>query len=124
MKEIKNHTGLKILDLSWNLLGENLSDEPPSLQELLNNNFNKNNTILNNAYLNEIKYTLKLRQDNNISLNEEKSNILIIFTNFDNSINSQNKTVFRTIINSKINKDKFAAFTLRDYRIKYMKKSN
>ena len=57
-------------------------------------------------------------------LNEEKSNILIIFTNFDNSINSQNKTVFRTIINSKINKDKFAAFTLRDYRIKYMKKSN
>ena len=77
MKEIKNHTGLKILDLSWNLLGENLSDEPPSLQELLNNNFNKNNTILNNAYLNEIKYTLKLRQDNNISLNEEKSNINI-----------------------------------------------
>jgi len=57
-------------------------------------------------------------------LNEEKSNILIIFTNFDNNINSQNKTVFRTIINSKINKDKFAAFTLRDYRIKYMKKSN
>ena len=57
-------------------------------------------------------------------LNEEKSNILIIFTNFDNNINSQNKTVFRTIINSKINKDKFAAFTLRDYRIKNMKKSN
>ena len=75
MKEIKNHTGLKILDLSWNLFGENISDEPSSLKELLKNNFNNNKTILNNAYLNEIKYTLKLRQKNKFSSKQEKSNI-------------------------------------------------
>ena len=55
--------------------------------------------------------------------NEEKNNILIVFTNFDNKTNNnQNKTVFRTIVNSKINKDKFSSFTLGEYRIKYMKK--
>ena len=74
MKEIKNHTGLKILDLSWNLLGENLSDEPPSLNELLTNNTNNSNTILNNAYLNEIKYTLKLR-NSSFSFQEENNAI-------------------------------------------------
>ena len=33
MSEIKNHTTLKILDLSWNLIGTNLMDEIPTFDE-------------------------------------------------------------------------------------------
>ena len=55
-------------------------------------------------------------------ISEEKNNILVIFTNFDNKNNISQKTTFRTIANSKINRDKFAAFTLGEYRNKYMKK--
>ena len=54
-------------------------------------------------------------------LNEEKNNILIAFTNFDNSINNDNKTKFKVIANSRIYKDKFALFSLKEYRNKYMK---
>ena len=56
-------------------------------------------------------------------INVEKNNILVVFTNFENKKNSQKKTTFRTIANSKINKDKFITFTLAEFRNKYMKKS-
>jgi hypothetical protein len=56
-------------------------------------------------------------------ISEEKNNILVIFTNFDNKNNISQKTTFRTIANSKINRDKFAAFILGEYRNKYMKKN-
>ena len=71
MSEIKKHTNLKILDLSWNLLGTNLTDEIPTLDELLKANKNKNEDNDNNsqnhfdnAYLDELKYTLKFRRNN------------------------------------------------------------
>ena len=57
-------------------------------------------------------------------INEEKSNILLVFTNFGKDNNIQNKTTFKTIAYSKICKDKFVAFTLREFRNKYMKKPN
>ena len=56
-------------------------------------------------------------------INEEKNNILVVFTNFDNKNNITQKTSFKTIANSKINKEKFVAFTLGEYRNKYMKKT-
>ena len=68
MKEIKNHSGLKILDLSWNLLGENLDKESSNLNDLLKLKKNNSNLILNNAYLNEIKYSsLKLERNSSYS---------------------------------------------------------
>ena len=54
-------------------------------------------------------------------ISEEKNNILVIFTNFDNKNNISQKTTFRTIANSKINRDKFAAFTLGEYMKKIQK---
>ncbi len=57
-------------------------------------------------------------------INEEKNNILVIFTNFGNKNDNQKKTKFKFIANSKINKDKFSAFTLEEFRNKYMKRSN
>ena len=60
------------------------------------------------------KYVVKV-------INEEKKNICVIFTNFDDN-NGQDKTVFKTVANSKLSKDKFVAFTLGEYRNKYMKK--
>ena len=54
-------------------------------------------------------------------INEEKKNILVVFTNFDEN-NIQNKTTFRAIANSKLTKDKFVSFSLGEYRNKYMKK--
>ena len=50
----------------------------------------------------------------------EKDNILIIFTNFDNKNNNENKTLFKTISISKLNKNKFSCFTLKEFRDKYM----
>ena len=60
------------------------------------------------------KYVVKV-------INEEKKNISVIFTNFIDN-NSQDKTVFKTVANSKLSKDKFTAFTLGEFRNKYMKK--
>ena len=52
----------------------------------------------------------------------EKDNILIIFTNFDNKNNNENKALFKTISFSKINKNKFSCFDLKEFREKYMNK--
>ena len=60
------------------------------------------------------KYVVKV-------INEEKKNISVIFTNFIDN-NSQDKTVFKAVANSKLSKDKFTAFTLGEFRNKYMKK--
>ena len=51
----------------------------------------------------------------------EKNNIMIIFTNFDNKTNNENKTIFKTISFSKLNKNKFTCFILKEFRDKYMK---
>ena len=72
MSEIKKHVNLKILDLSWNLLGTNLTDEIPTLDELIKANKNKDDDInsknkFDNAYLDELKYTLKYRRNNSTS---------------------------------------------------------
>ena len=66
MSELKNHPRIKILDLSWNLIGTNLTDELPTLDELIKANKNPKNHF-DNAYLNEIKYTLQFRKNNSTS---------------------------------------------------------
>ena len=66
MSELKIHPRIKILDLSWNLIGTNLTDEIPTLDELIKANKNSKNHF-DNAYLNEIKYTLQFRKNNSTS---------------------------------------------------------
>ena len=66
MSELKKHPQIKILDLSWNLIGTNLTDEIPTLDELIKANKNPKNHF-DNAYLNEIKYTLQFRKQNSTS---------------------------------------------------------
>ena len=66
MSELKKHPRIKILDLSWNLIGTNLTDEIPTLDELIKANKNPNNHF-DNAYLNEIKFTLQFRKNNSTS---------------------------------------------------------
>ena len=66
MSEIKKHTGLKILDLSWNLIGTNLTDEVPTLDELTKASKDPNNHF-DNAYLNELKFTLQYRRAGSLS---------------------------------------------------------
>ena len=66
MAEIKKHLGLKILDLSWNLIGTNLTDEIPTLDELTKASKDPNNHF-DNAYLNELKYTSQFRRAGSIS---------------------------------------------------------
>ena len=66
MSEIKKHLRLKILDLSWNLIGTNLVDEVPTLDELTKASKDPKNHF-DNAYLNELKYTLQFRRPGSIS---------------------------------------------------------
>ena len=68
MSEIKSHPSLKILDLSWNLIGTNLTDEIPTLDELIKAS-SKQETKKNfdNAYLNELKYTMQFRRPGTLS---------------------------------------------------------
>ena len=66
MNEIKNHNRLKILDLSWNLIGTNLTDEIPTLDELTKASTNPNSHF-DNAYLNELKYTMQFRRQGSLS---------------------------------------------------------
>ncbi len=63
MFELKKHNNIKILDLSWNNIGSNLSEEIPSVEELINANNNPNNKF-NNAYLNELSITMKFPRYN------------------------------------------------------------
>ena len=51
----------------------------------------------------------------------EKYNILIVFTNFGKNSSNEKKTSFINIAFSKLNKDKFSAFTIGEFRNKYMK---
>ena len=68
MSEIKKHNNLKILDLSWNLIGTNLTDELPTLDELIKAS-SKSETKKNfdNAYLNELKFTMQFRRPGTLS---------------------------------------------------------
>ena len=66
MTEIKKHLRLKILDLSWNLIGTNLVDEIPTLDELTKASKDPKRHF-DNAYLNELKYTLQFRRPGSIS---------------------------------------------------------
>ena len=66
MSEIKKHLRLKILDLSWNLIGTNLIDEIPTLDELTKASKDPKNHF-DNAYLNELKYTLEFRRPGSLS---------------------------------------------------------
>ena len=79
MSELKKHPRIKILDLSWNLIGTNLTDEVPTLDELIKANKNPNNRF-DNAYLNEIKYTLQFRKNNSTSP-ERIGSFVSYFTN-------------------------------------------
>ena len=79
MSELKKHPRIKILDLSWNLIGTNLTDEIPTLDELIKANKNPNNHF-DNAYLNEIKYTLQFRKNNSTSP-ERIGSFVSYFTN-------------------------------------------
>ena len=54
-------------------------------------------------------------------VNIDKNNLLVIFTNFDKKINNENKALFENIAFSKLNKNKFTCFTIKEYRNKYMK---
>ena len=68
MSEIKNHTSLKILDLSWNLIGTNLTDEIPTLDELIKaSSKQEQKKNFDNAYLNELKYTMQFRRPGTLS---------------------------------------------------------
>ena len=53
---------------------------------------------------------------------DDKYNIIIAFTNFKNESIDQRKTEFKVIYKSKIYNDVFTAFTLEEFRNKYMKK--
>ena len=66
MSEIKKHPKLKILDLSWNLIGTNLTDEIPTLDELTKAS-NNPKSHFDNAYLNELKYTMQFRRQGTLS---------------------------------------------------------
>ena len=52
---------------------------------------------------------------------DEKYNIIIAFTNLKKEIIDQRKTEFKVIAKSKAFNDTFTAFTLDEFRIKYMK---
>ena len=52
---------------------------------------------------------------------DEKYNIIIAFTNLKKEIIDQRKTEFKVIAKSKAFNDTFTAFTLEEFRIKYMK---
>ena len=68
MSEIKNHTTLKILDLSWNLIGTNLTDEIPTLDELIKaSSKQEQKKNFDNAYLNELKFTMQFRRPGTLS---------------------------------------------------------
>ena len=92
MSEIKKHTNLKILDLSWNLLGTNLTDEIPTLDELIkanNKKYNNDDNInsrnrFDNAYLDELTYTLKFRKKNSISPERKGSKVSFFTTELCN----------------------------------------
>ena len=78
MSEIKKHNRIKILDLSWNLIGNNLTDELPNLEELTSAVKDKENHF-DNAYLNELKISMQFR---NQSLSPIKTNNKVsYFTN-------------------------------------------
>ena len=79
MSQLKKHPRIKILDLSWNLIGTNLTDEVPTLDELIKANKNQNNHF-DNAYLNELKYTLQFRKNNSTSP-ERIGSFVSYFTN-------------------------------------------
>ena len=68
MSEIKNHTFLKILDFSWNLIGTNLTDEIPTLDELIKaSSKQEQEKNFDNAYLNELKFTMQFRRPGTLS---------------------------------------------------------
>ena len=66
MSEIKKHNKLKMLDLSWNLIGNNLTDELPNLEELTSATKDPNNHF-DNAYLNELKISMQFRKQGVLS---------------------------------------------------------
>ena len=63
MSELKKHNNIKILDLSWNNIGSNLSEEIPSVEELMTASNNPNNRF-NNAFLNELSIKMKFPRYN------------------------------------------------------------
>ena len=68
MSEIKSHTSLKILDLSWNLIGTNLTDEIPTLDELIKaSSKQEQKKNFDNAYLNELIFTGQFRRPGTLS---------------------------------------------------------
>ena len=76
MAEIKKHKKLKILDMSWNLIGTNLTDELPNLEELTSATKDPNNHF-NNAYLNELIVSTQFHKQG--ALSSVKSNKVSYF---------------------------------------------
>ena len=59
MKELLNHYELRMLDLSWNCIGDDLTSTP-KYESLVNNELNHPEKLFNNYTLNETLTTLKL----------------------------------------------------------------
>ena len=64
IKEIGSSSEIKVLDLSWNCLGDDLI-ALPSYEHLVNNEINHPDRLFNNFSINEALYTGKLKLRNN-----------------------------------------------------------
>ena len=74
MSELKKHIYIKFLDISWNLIGSNLSEDIPTREELIKDNKDNKNRVFNNAELEEIRMTLKFPKPTIVSsLSKSKS---------------------------------------------------
>ena len=60
IKELCSHYELRILDLSWNCIGDDLTS-PPAYESLVNNELNHPERLFNNYALDETLTTLKLK---------------------------------------------------------------
>ena len=61
MSELKKHQRIKIVDLSWNLIGNNLSEEVPKVEELIKASKNPSSSF-NNAILEELLTSMQYRK--------------------------------------------------------------
>ena len=61
MSELKKHLRIKIVDLSWNLIGNNLSEEVPKVEELIKASKNPQSSF-NNAILEELQTSMQYRK--------------------------------------------------------------
>ena len=105
MSEIKKHIYLKFLDISWNLIGTNLNENPPTQEELIKDYKDKNQKskikkYFNNALLEEMKKTLKFPKNKKKLLSKSQS--LSEINSNNNNILSFTKELCELFKNKKI----------------------